>query len=244
MVTAARAASAPSAGRAKPLDSHRIISAALTIIERDGLEALTMRALGAELGVDAMAVYRHLPNKKALFDGIVESVWNELELPPPCKTWQAELRLLAMNVRKLLSAHANALPIISTRATTGSGGLAALERGLVILKEAGLSAREGMEVLSAASSFVIGHALAEFGRPPQGVDDVSDEELLATLTVGEASRNYPNLMEAMTGPGGPPDFDAIFERGLDTLIEGVEARLTRTRLTRTRTKSGAAAEKS
>jgi AcrR family transcriptional regulator len=65
----------------EPLTRRRIVEAALRLVDEDGLEALTMRRLGTELGFEAMPLYRHFPNKAALLDYLIEAVWAEMELP-------------------------------------------------------------------------------------------------------------------------------------------------------------------
>ena len=67
-------------GRGTSLTRQRIVTAALEIVDREGLAALSMRRLGSELGVDPMAAYYHIPNKDALLDAIVEAVMAEIDL--------------------------------------------------------------------------------------------------------------------------------------------------------------------
>ena len=198
------------------------VGAALDIVTRDGVEALSMRRLGRELGVDPMAVYHYIPSKQALFDELVAAVWNELELPGP-GAWEEQLRHLGHAVRSLLTRYANALPIIATRSGMGSGSLAALDRGVAILTSAGMDAREALQVLSVASSWLVGHALAEVGRPPGGVADVPEEVVLESMSGPRAAAEFPHL--AAAAQEGLLDWDEVFERGLDTLIEGVRAQL-------------------
>jgi TetR/AcrR family transcriptional regulator, tetracycline repressor protein len=205
----------------RPLSRRRAARAALALIERDGLESFSMRALGRELGVDPMAVYHHVPGKQALFDAIVEEVWGELELPPPGATWQAELGALAAAVRDLLRRHANVLPILATR-SSGAQGLRVLEHGVGLLVRAGVPGREALALLSAASSLLVGHALAEVGTPPAGVDDTSSEQV-AGIVLGGGER-YPALAAAIRD-GGLPDWDDVLRTAVDTLVRGVEARL-------------------
>ena len=204
------------------LTRESAVAAALDIVTRDGVEALSMRRLGRELGVDPMAVYHYIPSKQALFDELVAAVWSELELPGE-GAWDQQLRELGRAVRSLLTRYANALPIIATRSGMGSGSLAALDRGVAILTAAGMEAREALEVLSVASSWLIGHALAEVGRPPGGVADVPEEVVLEAFSGPRAAEEYPHL--AAAAQQGLLDWDEVFERGLDTLIEGVRAQL-------------------
>ena len=68
-------------GRPARVSRGQILAAALAIVDANGLEQLTMRRLGAELGVDPMTIYGHVPDKAALFDGLVELVLTEIEVP-------------------------------------------------------------------------------------------------------------------------------------------------------------------
>src|SRR5919112_6853273 len=72
----------------QPLSRQRILEAAVRFADREGLEALSMRKLGSELGVEAMSLYNHVPNKGALFDGMVEVLLGELEVPPEDESWE------------------------------------------------------------------------------------------------------------------------------------------------------------
>jgi TetR/AcrR family transcriptional regulator, tetracycline repressor protein len=204
------------------LSRESAVAAALDIVTRDGVEALSMRRLGRELGVDPMAVYHYIPSKQALFDELVAAVWSELELPGE-GAWDQQLRELAHAVRSLLTRYANVLPIVATRSGVGAGSLAVLDRGVAILTAAGVDAREAWQILSVASSWLIGHALAEVGRPPGGVADVPEEVVLEAMSGPRVAAEFPHL--AAAAEKGLLDWDEVFERGLDTLLEGVRARL-------------------
>jgi TetR/AcrR family transcriptional regulator, tetracycline repressor protein len=200
------------------LTRQRIVEAALAIVDRDGLEGLTMRALGRELGADPMAVYHHVPSKEALFDGLVDAVWAEMEVPALSGPWQRDLADLARSVRRALRSHPNALPVVSTRQNLGASGLRLLDTGIAVLTGAGFDPPEALELMSAASAFVVGHALAEVGRPPGGAGDVPVTSFVAA--VAAEPRPHPHLLAALAD--GAPDPDAVFERGLAALIGGAE----------------------
>src|SRR5258708_38056198 len=119
-----------------PLTRLRIAQAATAIVDRDGLEALSMRRLGGELGVEGMAVYRHFPTKAAVLAGIVEVLLAELVIPPPSDVpWQAVFREVAGASRALLlrPPHAvplfAALPLTDPSAARAAGAVMALLRG-------------------------------------------------------------------------------------------------------------------
>src|SRR6056297_3581786 len=86
------AATDASDGERGRLSTDRVLETALRIADRDGLEALSMRTLAAELGVKAMSLYNHVANKDAIIDGIVDRVVAEIELPPHSTEWKEAMR--------------------------------------------------------------------------------------------------------------------------------------------------------
>src|ERR671916_1636487 len=76
----------------RPLSRRRILETAVRFVDREGLEALSMRKLGSELGVEAMSLYNHVPNKSALLDGMVEVLLGELEVPSEDEEWERRVR--------------------------------------------------------------------------------------------------------------------------------------------------------
>jgi TetR/AcrR family transcriptional regulator, tetracycline repressor protein len=207
-----------------PLTRQRVVSAALRIVDRDGLDGLTMRALGRELGVDPMAAYYHVPNKAALLDGVVEAVWSELSLPEPSdQPWQDQLEQIARAMRETLRRHPNALPILATRPNLSAAGFRLTDRTLGVLFQAGLPAAEALGFVNAAGEFLLGHALAEAGTPFAGPAP-GDEGILAALT--DAAGQFPHLTAALAAIDlREITMDRIFEVGLATMRRGLEARL-------------------
>ena len=152
------------------LSRQRVIATALDIVDRDGGEGLTMRALGRELGVDPMAAYYHVPNKEAVLDGVVEAVWAEITIADASTdSWQSQLADVARAIRATLQRHPRALPIMATRPNLSTPGFKVVDHTLGILIEAGLSPRLALEFVNAASEYLLGHALAETAPPiPEG----------------------------------------------------------------------------
>lgn len=219
--------------RTRTLTREAVVTAALDIVDRDGAHALTMRALGRELGVDPMAAYNHVPNKSAVLDGVVEAVWADLELPEPhSRHWREQLAEIARAMRRTLLRHPNALGILATRPNRGEPGLRLVEATLSPLLEAGVEPVDALLFVNAAASFVIGHALAESGHTPTGWD-VSDRsgaerhdddttELVEALSRIVNEVDHPGLartldevdLEQLTG-------DRIFETGIAALVAGL-----------------------
>jgi TetR/AcrR family tetracycline transcriptional repressor len=110
------------AGQA-PLTRERILRTALELIDTQGMDALSMRRLGAELGVDAMAVYYHLPSKDAVVRAVVADLFANMPLPTPRGPWLARAREWARNYRALARAHPNlVLRIVADAATVAEAG--------------------------------------------------------------------------------------------------------------------------
>lgn len=194
-------------------------------MDRDGLEALTMRALGSELGVDPMAVYHYLPNKAAVLDGVADAVMREVPLDVSAgEPWQEQLAEFARGYRTTLRAHPNALPVVATRPDTSKAALAVIDAALGILLRAGAGASEAARVFHVASCFVMGHALDELGFPGARTDDLSIDDVEAAFRAALDDGNFPNLLEVIAASEDVSP-DDTFETGLACLIAGFDARL-------------------
>lgn len=203
------------------LSRQRVVATALEIVDRDGLEGLTMRGLGRELGVDPMAAYHHVPNKEAILDGVVEAVWSEVDLPAPSDaSWQNQLEESAELIRATLIRHPNALPLMASRPNFNAAGFKVVDHILGVLLDAGLPPKEALEFVNAAGEFLLGHALAETGPPlPQG-----DEGLLAAIAENDQDC-LPNLASTLSQVDiSEVTTDSIFRAGLHALIRGIGGR--------------------
>lgn len=206
-----------------PLNRRRVIAAALDIVDRDGVDGLTMRALGRELGVDPMAAYHYVPNKQAVLDGVVEAVWAELQLPEHSDaSWQEQLADVARSIRANLARHPNALPVMASRPNLSMPGFEAVDHILGFLLDAGLDPQEALQFVNAAGEFLLGHALAETSPPPiQGDDDILD-----TFTDADRDHTLPHLRRVLDEVDlATVTMDTIFETGLAALIDGIEQRI-------------------
>jgi AcrR family transcriptional regulator len=204
------------------LSRERVVAAALAIVDRDGLGALTMRALGRELGVDPMAVYHWVASKDALLTLLVEAVYREIPLDPallPKGDWKARFRFAAAVFRDTLRRHPNALPVLATHPATTPEAMKPVDFALGILRESGFAPADAIEAVSLMANYVIGFTLSEVGLPPGAETDVSDEEwnaLFAAMTPEE----FPNVVELLQSYEF--DWERRFAFGLDTLTRGLE----------------------
>jgi len=196
------------------LSRERIIAAALAIMDADGVDGLSMRRLGQALGVDPMAVYYHVPNKGALYDGIVEHLWGSVRLPAmrPGERWPDLLEQIFADFRARLLEHPLAVTLVGTRPAVSAAMLRLVDDSLGRLEAAGLSGWDAMELIDCLSGYVVGKVLAETASL-RGADEVA-----ASLSAVTAE-SHPSLAAVMvSGYGFSPDEE--FVRGLQALIAG------------------------
>ena len=166
-----RARRASDRGRYGRLSRERVLASALELVDRDGLSALSMRRLGAELGVEAMALYRYAAGKDALLDGLVEALHLELEerlaADSAAADWRAELGRIARATYDVCLAHPQVVPLLSTRMLAvplARRPLATLrhhERVVALLEEAGLGTDRSAVVFRAFTAWVLGYVSVE-----------------------------------------------------------------------------------
>jgi TetR/AcrR family transcriptional regulator, tetracycline repressor protein len=200
------------------LSRRRVLEAAVRFADREGLGALTMRGLGAELGVEAMSLYNHVPSKAALLDGMVEVLLAEVEIPPRSKDWEERVRDGYRAFRRLAHEHPNVFPLLVERPPETMDGVWLVEEFLQTLREAGFGVEEALHAFRSLSSYTFGYAMAEI----RGFALEPDGSRLGALSL--SPEEFPNLCEL--GPGlEKVDHDAEFEFGLDLLLSGLRARL-------------------
>ncbi|MBE1582395.1 TetR/AcrR family transcriptional regulator C-terminal domain-containing protein [Nonomuraea angiospora] len=181
------------------------------LVDREGVQALSMRKLGKALGVEAMTLYYYVPNKDAMLDGLVELVFSRVAVEPAGE-WRAWVRAFAVSVREQLLRHPGLMPVVAIRPVATPGGPRTVERAAGALVEAGFTASEALHVITATATFAIGHTLAEAGP---GRPDNPDLDL----------DGLPVLAEAVAaGLGTPADHQDRFEFALDALLNGLAPR--------------------
>jgi AcrR family transcriptional regulator len=221
--------------RQRNLSAERIVAAALALIDRDGLERLSMRRLGAELGAGATSLYWHVPSKDALLDLVVDQLMDEVAREagqdPGGTTWRAQLAVHARALRAVLERHASAAPLLATRVAVGPNGLRLMERVLGVLAGAGFSGRQRALAYGAVSGYALGQALLQ-ARPAPSPAMADDEERpggrhnrrLGTLLQDAPRGRFPNVFEQAADITELSDADQ-FEYGLQRMLDGLESEL-------------------
>ena len=219
-----RGAGRPRAGQ-EALTREAILDAALRVVDGEGMGALSMRRLAAELGVNPMSIYHHLPGKEAVVSGLVGLVFSGMRVPSSGGlSWQERVRAYARAHRGVVLSHPNlTLEIVSDAAAVSEAVLLGADPLYGALEEAGLPPARIVRAADSLVDFVHGFALGEASNP-SGKFDIGSE-LLARIEALPAGK-VPALRRvfgALGEEGARYDFDAGFEVGLDILVGGIEA---------------------
>ena len=203
-----------------PLSTERVLRTAVTLADEIGLEALSMRRLGDALGVRAMSLYKHVANKDAVLDGIVDIVASEIEAPAIGGDWKAAMRRRAVSAHEVLLRHPWATMLIVSRANVGPAMLRYVDATIGCLREAGFSYAMADHAWNAIDSHVYGFTLQELNFPfePDEYAAVASD-YLPMIPV----ERYPYLNGlSQEVIGGRHDGLHDFELGLDLLLDGLE----------------------
>jgi AcrR family transcriptional regulator len=210
-------------GRRLGLTRDKVIAAALSVIDRDGLDAFSLRRLAGELGIEAMSLYNHVPNKEELLDGVAEALLAEIDFSgTDTGTWQDRVRAHATAFRAAAQRHPKAFPLVLTRPAHSRAALETIRSALASFTELGLPPQELVHVLRSSAAFIVGTIMRELGsaitlstidpdRMQQRIDEITatGDPLLASVA--------PYLAVS--------DHDVEFHHGLELLITGLAAQV-------------------
>ena len=212
----------PSAEPRVPLNGERVFRAAVALADERGIESLTMRALGEELGVEAMSLYYHVANKDELLDGMVDLVYGEIELPSADDDWKTALRRVATSAHEALSRHRWAITLMETRTRPGPANLRHHDSVIRTFREAGFSVKQAIHAFSLLDSYISGFALQELTLPFDTPAELAEaaQSILAQFPADE----YPHLAETITEHVTKSGYDYAdeFRVGLDLILDGIE----------------------
>ena len=153
-----------------PLDRRAIAEAALRLIDAHGLVELSMRRLGSELGVEAMAIYHHFRNKGELLDAVLELLLEETQPPAGPLDPLDRLRRTFEEIRSVALAHPKAFLLIPSRRFSTDAHLETYERLLAIFRDTGLDPEGAARWFRVLAAFTTGFGMAEVGSRAQQPD--------------------------------------------------------------------------
>ena len=207
------------------LTRERVVEAALLVMDTEGLEAVSMRRVARELGVEAMSLYNHVRDKDDLLEGICSRVMSEYRISDAGVTWLDTARSAAGEWRRVLKQHPNVITLFAEHRGPLSdlGALEPMDHALGIIRQAGLSDRDATQVFNVFGGFIMGFVLMEVGQMfGAGTLDKKFPDPLEALQMIPGER-LPNLV-AVIPHMAECDPDEQFGLGLDLLLAGMQAR--------------------
>ncbi len=210
---------APRKANTPTLTREEIVTAAMNLVDRDGLAALSMRKLATELGVGTMSLYYHVSDKSTLYGLLLDASLTEVDLSVDDTTASVKdrVRHIACALREAMLAHPQIAILAMSRSLRTPAQLRPVEKLLQILGEAGLSASEAMQTVNVIGQYTVG--VTSMYANQLNATEYRDEREgdYAELTPEE----FPAMFAAMEAAEGPVDWQADFEAGLSALIKGL-----------------------
>ena len=207
-----------------PLSRERVLRAAIAFADAKGIESLSMRKLGQELGVEAMSLYKHVANKDDMLDGMVDVVFSEIHLHCDGVHWKTAMRARAISARAALSRHSWAIGLTESRMRPGPANLRHHDSVIGCLRDAGFSIEMAIHAYSALDSYIYGFALQEKSLPFETPDQAGEvaEIILNQFPPDEYPNFAETVVELVTKSGY--DYADEFVFGLDLILDGLEQR--------------------
>jgi len=204
------------------LTRDRIVLAALEFADEHGIEALKMRDLAQRLGFEAMALYRHVPKKDAILEGILDLVLREVEMPPATGDWADGIRTGAISFHEALDRHPWAAALLTKPVGLRPARAEFAESLLARLADAGFSAEVSFHAYHVLDAWIIGYSLWLTGHPTTAGERESVAERLGR---GDISfDDYPRMAahRDLHATDGPHRDVSAFEVGLDLMLDGLK----------------------
>ena len=186
-----------------------------------------MRRVAQELGVEAMSLYHHVPNKEAILDGVVDRVFEEIEMPDldGAADWRDNLRSRARSTREVLSRHRWALGLMDSRRNPGPATLRHHDAVLGVLRRAGFTLPMAAHAVSVLDSYVGGFVLQESALPATTGDEL--EEVAKGILEEVPGDALPYLRELIEDHALDPGYDPLseFDAGLELILDALDQQL-------------------
>jgi len=204
-----RAPVAPRRQRGRPakLSRDAIVAAALALLDREGAQALTMRRLAGELGVEAMSLYRHVADRATLLEDLADRLAGEIERRPRAEDWADALRGLAGDLRAIARRHPAAFGLVAMRVLNTPNVLGPIEDALGALRRDGFTPARAIFALRLVTTYARGYALAELDG--FAIEVGPDQRLPQVRSLSRRLASEPT--------------EANFRTGLETIIGGLRA---------------------
>ena len=208
-----------------PVNAERTLGVALAVADAEGIEAVTMRRLARELGVEAASLYHHVNGKEQILDGLVEAVAAEIEPVIPATDWQAAITQRAHNTRASLRRHPWSVSLMASRTKPGPATLRLLETGIRCFREGGFSVLSAAHAVSTVDSYVHGFVLQEVNLPFRDESELTamTGAIMQAFPASEFPYLFEMTVEHVLQPGY--NYGNEFDSGLKVVLDGIAALL-------------------
>jgi AcrR family transcriptional regulator len=210
----------------KRLTRDAVVAAALKIIDRQGVEALTMRRLGQTLGVEAMAVYRHVANKDDLIAGVVERLFSEFDVPEPePQSWRTGVHEAFDSYADIAERHPKAFPLLVGDPAFVGEALRRSDRLFALFRAGGFDNEETLLAVATLASYADGFMLPHVAHKAKkrGQSQRRSRRSDADVATPNIDATIPHRERVYSREG--------FHDAIDTILDGLEARVRRRRKT-------------
>ena len=204
-----------------PLTRERVLKAAVSLADRDGIESLSMRQLGQKLGVEAMSLYNHVRDKEDILDGMVDVVFTEIDRPGNGIDWRSAMRQRAISAHQVLLRHPWAIGLVESRRQPGRATLQHHDAVLRSLRTAGFSVEMAAHAYSVLDGYIYGFTLTELTLPFRNAKGAA--KVAGNILQGAGPQEYPYLIEMAVERAMKPGYNYgdEFEFGLDLILDGI-----------------------
>jgi AcrR family transcriptional regulator len=211
--------------RRPPVTRDRIVTAAIALGDEGGTTAITMRALGRAVGVEAMSLYHHVRGREDVLDGVVDRIHEQFHDPDPDRPWKDELRRRSHVARDVVRRHPWVLPLLNSRQSPGAPTLRHVDAVLGLLRAAGFSLPMAAHTFALVDSHLYGFLTQEVALP--FTDGPGVEQIAATIEATTGMADFPHLAHFVAGHALQPGYDFAdeFDWGLEVVLDAVEREL-------------------
>lgn len=203
-----------------PLTRERIIEAAVDFADEHGIDELSMRKLGAELGVEAMSLYNHVDDKGDMYDGMIDCVFGSIPLPDPAESWQNSVLMVGGAAMDRFTEHPWVVLLLMQRGNFGPGALGFMEEVFAILVDAGFSDEDAHHAWQMLASHTMGYAFQNATSPGTVGRDFDDLE----TQLRQLGDRYPHVIR-LAPMLATCDYESEYRFGLEIIIDGLASRL-------------------
>lgn len=206
-----------------PLTRERVVKAALTLVDKRGIEALSMRTVAAKLGVEAMSLYRHVSGKEDLLLGVADLVLSEIEVPPPGTPWREAMRRRALSAREVFLSHPSSAIVVESCATMTPSRLRYSDAIMGLLRADGFDTTLAYRAFLLLDSYIYGFTMQELSWPhPRSPEEMPEQIEIPPEQYPHFAAVMGAVMSTVGVHGLVQSYAEEFRFGLELVLDALE----------------------